>query len=246
MSQFINVGGKNSQKISGQGKEGKTYREILDLARLGKTPISIEFYNDNKRAVVKELQTCLPMVSDLHGSYAPQGATFREANSRYAGRYDGYHVSEDSKTGERILFPLPKKLPDANGNEVAVADAKDSIILLRLGFSGGKPTIDYSYDAKMNETLVIPNTSDLVCVAFPTIDGWHTLKSGIFVKSGSSDKNANFLYRADYRNWNGLFAIGNIDFGFFDYHYLLAGLPPSSCLEVSAKNGGAAFLEAAK
>ncbi len=240
MSQFTSIGGRNLQKIAGRGSEGKTYREILDLAKQGKIPISLEFYNSNRRAIVKEFSTCLPMVSDLHGSYAPQGATFKEANSGYAGRYEGYHVSEDLKTGERILFPLPKKLPDEKGNEVVVAQAKDSIIMLKLGIAGGKPTIEYSHDAAKNETLVILNTSDLTCVAFPTADGWHTLKGGIFVKSDSSDKNANYLYRANGRNWNGFFALGDyMNPYIFIYNWnVRADCRPSYPVGLLAKEGG--------
>ena len=213
----INIGGQNIQKVAQfDNSKGKTYREILDLAKQGKTPISIAFYNKNRNAIVNELLAYLPATSDLHGSFAPQGATFKEANSKYGSRYEGYHVSEDSQTGEKILFPMAKKLPDAKGNEITVADAKDSIVLVKLDIVNGKPTIEYDHDAKKNETLVSLNTSDLTCVAFPTKDGWYKLQNGIFVKSNSSDSNANYLHRADDANWNGFFVygvVGEVDGG---------------------------------
>ena len=239
MANVINIGGQNIQKVAQfDNSKGKTYREILDLAKQGKTPISIAFYNKNRNAIVNELLAYLPATSDLHGSFAPQGATFKEANSKYGSRYEGYHVSEDSQTGEKILFPMAKKLPDAKGNEITVADAKDSIVLVKLDIVNGKPTIEYDHDAKKNETLVSLNTSDLTCVAFPTKDGWYELQNGIFVKSDSSNQNANHLSRADGVNWNGLFALG--DYGLGDYgRVVVADHLPSSRVGVLAKETGA-------
>ena len=238
MANVINIGGQNIQKVAQfDNSKGKTYREILDLAKQGKTPISIAFYNKNRNAIVNELLAYLPATSDLHGSFAPQGATFKEANSKYGSRYEGYHVSEDSQTGEKILFPMAKKLPDAKGNEITVADAKDSIVLVKLDIVNGKPTIEYDHDAKKNETLVSLNTSDLTCVAFPTKDGWYELQNGIFVKSDSSNQNANHLSRADGVNWNGLFALGNCDLGYG--RGVGADRLPSDRVGVLAKETGA-------
>jgi len=206
---------QNIQRIAPFNGKGKNYREILDLAKEGKTPISVELYNENRNTIwqrkqrestTERLMNYLPAASDLHGSYAPQGATFKEANRKYGSRYDGYHVSEDSQTKEKILFPLAKKLPDESGREITVGNAKDRIILVRIKFVDGKPTIEYEYDAHRKETRLHLNTSDVSCVKFPTKEGSYEFKNGIFARS--DDSNANNLYRADGVSWNGFFSLG--------------------------------------
>ena len=173
----------------------------------------------------------MPVALNLHGSYAPKGITFAEANRQHGLRYDGYHVSEDLKTGEKILFPLAEKLPDASGKEIIVADAKDSIILVELNIVNGKPTIKYERNAKKNETLLHLDTTGITCVAFPLHDGWYELKNGIFVKSDGSNPNAIHLLRADSSNWNGFFAMGIP----FRPEVLIVHYPPSQSLGVLAK-----------
>ena len=211
----------NMQKIA-QFDKGKAYKEILDLAKDGKFPISREFYNKNRQEIIDKFLAYLPCTSDLHGSFAPQGVSFRDANQKYRKRYEGYNVSKDSKTGEKILFPLAKELPDAKGNSVNVLDAKDHIILVKLESINGKPTIEYEHDKNKNETLLSLNSGNILCTPFPTNDGFYELQNNIFVKSDISNPNANYILRADGKNWNGLFAL-DCDFG---YWVLGAGLRP--------------------
>lgn len=219
--------------------KGKNYREILDLLKQGKVPISLEFYNKNRAGIERKLLAYLPAASNLHGSFAPQGVSFEDANKKYGNRYDGYHVSEDPSTGEKILFPLAKKLPDAKGNEVDVPKAKDSIVLVRLDSVDGKPTMEQGHDPKTKETLVQLNTDKIICVPFLTMDGWYELKNGNFEKSDASNPNANYVWRADGVNWNGVFALGNSGVGNYGDRNLIADHGPSNRLGVLISADGA-------
>jgi len=222
----------NMQKIAQfDNNKGKAYMEILDIAKMGKLPISREFYNKNRQEIRDKFFAYLPCASDLHGSFAPQGVSFRDANQKYGSRYEGYNVSEDSKTGEKILFPLAKELPDAKGNAINVLDAQNHVILVKLESINGKPTIEYEHDKNKNETLLSLNSGNILCTSFPTNGGYYELQNNIFVKSDSSNPNANYLYRVDGKNWNGLFALG---FG-YDDRVLVAGHLPSGRLGVLGK-----------
>jgi hypothetical protein len=239
---------KSIQKIvQFDNNRGKNYRELLDLLKQGICPISPESYNTDRHKIVRKLLSYLPAASDIHGSYAPQGVSFADANKQYGRRYDGYHVSEDPITREKILFPLAQKLPDAKGNEVDVLNEKDGIILVRLGSAGGKPSIEYEHDSKKNETRVHPNTDEVICVPFITSDGWNELKNGNFEKSDASNPSANYVWRANSMNWNGVFSLDNYYFGNHGGD-LVANHAPSSRLGVLGiiEDGLAKLLEAAE
>ena len=230
------------------------YRGILDLAKQGKIPFSVEFYNKHIGGV-RVFQ--LPAASNLHGSYAPRGATFGEANAKYGKLYEGYHVSEDYKTRERILFPLAKTLPDAKGNEITVATAKDRIILVKLGIADGKPTIEYEHDAKKRETLIHPMQSEITCVKYPSSYEWYEFKNGEFVESNKKNIEANFLYQANRgendndpgASWNGFFVFGygylalpekmSYSVGSFERD-LVSGYPPYQSVKVLTIEKGVA------
>jgi len=239
---------------------GKKYREILDLAKQGKIPISPEYFNDKIIDKSRSIMHIVPpLASNLHGSCAEAGKTFAEANAKYwskDSRYKGYHVSKDYKTGEKILFPLAKILPDENGNDIIVADAKDRIILVSLNFKDGEPTIEYEHDAKRKETWVLPEMGAITCVPYPDSYGWHEFKNGVFVKSDKANPNANYLYQANRSetdwvpeiNWNGFFVFGfgylalpekiSYSIGSFERD-LVSGYPPSQPVRVLAFEKGA-------
>ncbi len=192
-----------------EGNEGITHRGILDLAKQGTRLMPLDFYRENRAEIVRGFLDCFPLASDIHGSTAPINKTFREANQTYWPEYEGYHVSRDKRTGERILFPLPKTLPDADGKEISVWDAKNSIVLVRIGNVDGKPAIEYEYDGKKGETLLHLNTSEILCAPAPRTFEHYEWKDGVFVKSDSSNyENAYSMAMHEHKNWNGIAAIG--------------------------------------
>ena len=191
---------------------------------------------EKRYEIAREFLAYLPAASDIHGSYAPQGVSFSEAGKKYGKRYEGYHVSEGPISGEKILFPLPKKLPDAQGNEVNVLEARDRIILLNLDVADG-PSVDYEHNAKKNETLLHLN-GKLTCVPFPASNGWIEMKNGSFEKSDDSNPNAIYLWRANGASWNGIFLLG-FDAGYDHFRSLLANRGPSYLSGVLARDPGA-------
>lgn len=199
--------------------EGRNYNQIVRLARKGEIPLGIGFFNQNKgtigsreefgqfRSGHSEFEQYLPLAVGDHYSYAPLGASFRDANRMYERRYDGYHVSEDLLFKLKVLFKLEEILPDENGQEVCVMDAVDRAISVRLGLAGGKPVIEGEYDWKERAIVVNADPKFCICAPFITENYWYELKNGVWVKSYASNPNANFVERANGVNWNGFFAL---------------------------------------
>jgi|GEM_PF-5305161 len=225
--------GYRVQRFEHMSKEGRfgwdEYRNIVEHENNAahQAREEIEYFEDMYRY--------LPVVSSLHGSYGKFGLTFRESNKDYWPKYDGYHVSDAMNgmnymdgspiyEGEKILFPLPKKLPDAQGKEIIVADAKDHIILanlevethsvqtrigpFRISREFRVPTIEYEYNRRKKLTIVHVNENNLKCVPFipyPSDDDYYELKNGSFVKSPVPLMG--FHISRLNENWNGFFSL---------------------------------------
>lgn len=216
------------------GTRGKNYREILDLLKQGKVLISAETYIGNKKEIFKTFREYLPTVAGIHCSYAPLGVSFSDANKKYGKHYEGYHVSEDAFTGEKILFPLAKKLLGKNGIEVDVFSAVDHIILVRLDSVDGKPAIEYEYSAKGKETRLYLN-ADQSIVRAPVNYHYVELKGGVFTESKSSNPKAYSIWRSKEENWNGIAILGWCDPMSFQDDVFLINQQPSKRVGVLAK-----------
>ena len=262
MVQIIPINNTAGHKVpQSYGKHQiKAYWAILHrLGKTGETPISLQSYNECKKEFYKDYKGAVsnyakesirgngrpdrqPFALSLHGSYVPLHETFIQANKKYwdeDARYKGYNVSIDMQTGEKVLFRLAEKLRDENGNEIAVADARDHIILTKIYSVNGKSSIAYERDTGRNETWVYPDPNYSTCVTFPTQDGWYELRNGIFVKSNISNPDANYLRRAYDANWNGIFAAGSDAAGYFDIRNLMALHTPSYGLVMLVQETGA-------
>ncbi|MEM4348715.1 MAG: hypothetical protein QXN37_04050 [Candidatus Anstonellaceae archaeon] len=192
------------------GNQGKEYRQIIDIASKGGRLLSLEEYVSNRAEIVKYFRKALPAASNMHCSYAPPDATFADAAHQYGSRYAGYHVSEDLRSGEKILFPLPSRIW-MNQQLVNPVSMTNIAIIIMLEMDG-KPTLAYEYDPKRKETLIhINDINAIQIIAFPTESGWYRFTSvrGFEKASGPDSYRAFYLWRSN-RNWNGILSLGRI------------------------------------
>ena len=226
-------------------KAGMNYKEILDLVKQGKAPIGHVLYARSRESLYRKFSAYLPAASNIHGSYASPGVSFSEASKEYGARYRGYHVSEDKKTDEKILFPLAKTLLGPDGKETDVLQAKNCIILMNLVAADGTPANGYEYDKGKNETLItIGKNARQVITHFPSKTGWWVFsESGEFKAPAAGrhpyyDPDASLVVRAEGVNWNGIFFLGAEPTGQID-RCLFAYLMPSDRAGVLATKIGA-------
>ena len=153
-----------------------------------------------------------PAFTNLHISYVPPELSFQEASEQGQGKYLVAHY-DFGRLSARLI--LPEAAKDESGKMISVKEARDSIIVVKLGIEDGKPTMEYNLDSGGKEYLItISPHAEVYCLPFPKKSGNYAENSlGIPTISPGPEFSGAMAYlgRDDKYNMNTVLVCGKTD-----------------------------------